>query len=101
MPISTPTTSGARSGSSGKPHAREQRRVERQHPEEDGGEPGRDVLLAPVHEPIRERERSEREHGGERPVGPQRSPLYRGDGEQNEAGRREPDPGAEQGRAVL
>ena len=58
-------------------HAAEQRRVERQDPEQHRGEPGRHVLLAPVDEPVGERERREREHGRERPVRAQRPPLDR------------------------
>jgi len=75
--------------------------VERHDPEQHGRQPGRDVLLAPVDQPVRGREREQREHGRQARVRAQRPARQPSDGQQPGAREPEADPGAEQRRQVL
>ena len=85
----------------GQEDPREHGGVQGQHAEQDGREARRDVLLAPVDEPVGERERRQREHRGEQPVRAQRAPPDRGEGQQHEAGQGESHTRPEQRRRVL
>ena len=90
------------SGSPAQQQRREHARVERQHAEQHGGQARRDVLLAPVDQPVGGGERQQRR--ARRPAARRcaaAGPAPRGASEQPEPGEREPQPGAEQRRHVL
>ena len=87
-----PSRAAARSGSPAARAPASTARVERQHAEQHGREPRRDVLLAPVDEPVGGRERQQREHRREPRVGAQRPARRRAITEQPEPGEREADP---------